>query len=235
MKATIINRKTIAKGTIQVDFKVDKNITFIPGQYFFLILKNPPFTDGKGDERHFTIVNSPTDKGILTMATRLRDTGFKKSLNILDIGTEVEIENIIGDFVLPETDNKSLVFIAGGIGITPFISFLRYIKAKQLKYEITLIYANSDKESAAFLTELKKYEKENKNFKLVLIMTKDKKWKGESGRIDNDFLKKYISNLNDKIIYVSGPPLMVESVSEVLSNNIDIKKENIILEEFFGY
>lgn len=235
MKAKIKRKKEIAKGTLLVEFDtLGEKVNFISGQYFFVTLVNPPYTDAKGSIRHFTIVNPPEGKDILTMTTRLRDTAFKRSLKKMPIGADIKIGEINGNFVLPEDISRPLVFIAGGIGITPFISMLRHIKNNNLNYDITLIYANRNQESAAFLEELKEIDKENKNFKLILIMSDDVNWSGEKGRIDVNFIKEHLPEFKNKIYYISGPPAMVDSVLGVLLE-AGIKDENIKKEKFSGY
>lgn len=209
-----------------VKFKVFEDFTFAPGQYFFINLR--------GATRHFSIVNSPNEKGILTMTTRLRDSVFKKSLQELPVGTEVEIQRISGNFVLPEDTGKPLVFIAGGIGITPFMSMLRFIKEQGLNYRITLIYSNRNQSSTAYLDELQTLSSQIPNFKLILSMTDDPIWEGEKRRVDANLLKEYFPNVNESLFMVVGPPAMVEAVEKALTD-IGLREENIKIENFTGY
>ena len=209
-------------------------VTFKPGQYMTVHLINPPFIDAKGPNRHFSIVNSPTINSSLTMATRIRDSAFKKSLQASPIGTEIDIMGINGSFVLPEDITRPLVFIAGGIGITPFMSMLRFIKDQQLPYKITLLYSNRDQKSAPFLEELQELFRENANFKLILTMTEDPNWPREKNKIEADFLKKYLDKPNEYTYYMAGPPPMVEAVYSELTK-AGIEEKNIITENFTGY
>lgn len=234
MKAKISQKKDIAKGTLYVVYKLEEEINFKPGQYFFITLLNPPYNDSKGATRHFSIVNSPNEKGIIAMATRIRDTAFKRLLVELPIGTEVEIDSIEGSFVFPENEEKPLVFIAGGIGITPFMSMLKFVTEEKLPNKITLIYSNKDKESAAFLSELQDLERENKNFKLIVTMTQDETWQGEKRRVDKDFIKDYFPNPNDNKYFISGPPKMVEALFKAITE-AGVKSSNIKTENFSGY
>lgn len=234
MIAKIKEKKEVAKGTLEVTFELPESVDFKPGQYFTIRLLNAPYNDSKGLQRHFSIVNSPTVNTELTLATRLRDSAFKKSLQEFPKGTEVEILNIEGSFLLPEDTKKPLVFIAGGIGITPFMSMLRYTVEKKLPYDIILIYSNRDQESAAFLRELQMLVQDNINLRLILIMTQDHSWTGETKRIDADFIKKYISDVNSKIYYIAGPPAMVEGVFSVLQQG-GVEPANIMTDNFTGY
>ncbi|OGF26429.1 hypothetical protein A2331_05860 [Candidatus Falkowbacteria bacterium RIFOXYB2_FULL_34_18] len=234
MKAVIKSKKEIAKGILLIDFIVSRKISFIPGQYFFITLINPPYVDEGGSMRHFTIVNSPHEKGIISMATKMRESAFKKSLIAMPVGSEVKIDQIFGDFILPKSFLKLLIFVAGGIGITPFISMLRYLECEQENYNITLVYANENQESAAFLNELQELEKKNKNFKLILTFNNDLNWRGEKRIINDDFLKDYFPKFKSKIFFISGPPQMVDGVNKTLLN-MGVKEERIKKENFFGY
>lgn len=234
MLAVLKSKKEIAKGTLSVVFQLTENIDFKPGQYFFIDLINPPYSDAKGNKRHFSFVNSPNEKLIIEMSTRLTDSAFKKSLNEMEIGEKVEIGGIDGRFLLPESKDQPIVFIAGGIGITPFISMLRYVKEEKLDYKITLLYSNRDKSSTAFFNELKELQNKIQNFKLVFSMTDDTNWKEEKRMIDGELIKNYISDFNKAIYMIAGPPPMVEAVGKTLKM-LGVKKNNIIIENFFGY
>lgn len=234
MKATIVEREEIAQGTLLVTFSIQEPISFKPGQFFFITLLNPPYTDQEGDRRHFSIVNSPMQDTILQMATRLRNSAFKKSLQELPLGTEVEVGPIGGSFVLPEDTTRPLVFIAGGIGITPYISMLRYIREKNLPYTVTLLYSNRDRQSTAFLEDLERLTKEIPNFKLIAIMTQDEKWTGEKRYIDKALLNEYFASIDGSTYCVAGPPKMVEVLTNALAE-AGVKAEHIKSENFTGY
>lgn len=233
MKAIIKDRKEIAEGSLWVKFQLSKEIDFKPGQYFFITIFNPPYHDGKGSIRHFSFVNSPMKRGVVEMATRLTGSAFKKSLQEVPIGTEVDIDLIRGDFILPKETSKPLVFLAGGIGITPFMSMLRFLKEQKHSAKITLIYSNRDRASTAFLKELQDLASKSW-FKLVLTMTEDPKWKGEKGRVDNKFLEKYVVDLKNSIFYVAGPSAMTEAVVSVLKE-LKVDSSRIKSENFTGY
>lgn len=227
MIGKIIDKKEIATGTMQVTFQVNGEFSFLPGQYVFVTLINPPYFDERSSKRHFSIVNSPDEKGIITIATRLRDSGFKKSLKEMAIGTEVELGPISGTFTLPDDASKPLVFIAGGIGITPYISMLRYVSERKLPYDITLVYSNRDQASTAYFKEVQK-------FKSILTMTEDPAWAGEKRKIDTGFIKKYFPNINSYGYFVVGPPPMVEAVQKALLE-AGVGINNIKIENFTGY
>ena len=152
MRALIKEKREVAKGTLLVLFDLQgAQVDFRPGQYFWVELLDPPYDDEKGPRRHISVVTSPTERGVLGLCTRLRDSAFKRSLVELPVGTEVEVEQPKGDFVLPEDTGPPYVFVAGGIGITVFRSMLLAITEGRLPYRVTLVYSNRDRESTAFL------------------------------------------------------------------------------------
>ena len=236
MRAQLKEKREIAKGTLLATFDLlGEDVAFKPGQYFFVTLPDVGHQDERGLRRHITVVTSPNEKGVLGFATRMRDSAFKRSLREVPPGTEVEVEPPKGDFVLPEETSRPLVFVAGGIGITVFRSMLRYIREEGLPHRVTLIYSNQDQESTAFLDELRELEQENPNFRLVLTMTQDPSWNGESRKIDTQFFRDYLEDdLNEYTFLVAGPPGMVEAMQEALAET-GVKEENVVAQRYSGY
>ncbi|MFA6422434.1 MAG: FAD-dependent oxidoreductase [Candidatus Buchananbacteria bacterium] len=234
MKATLKNRQLIAENTLTASFQLESPAEFKPGQFVIIELINPPFKDAKGSERYFSINNSPSDNHEIIITTRMRDSAFKKSLAEMPLGAEVNIKMIGGTFVMPEDDGRELIFITGGIGITPFMSMLRYANEANLSRKITLLYFNRTPQSTAFLEELKQIEDEDQNFNLILIMTDDNNWQGERHKASPDLIKKYLPDFTDKIYMMAGPPQMVQDVVGVLTD-MGIVADNIITENFSGY
>lgn len=236
MRARIKEKEEVAKGTLLVTFDLlGEKVDFRPGQYFFVTLPDAGHQDRRGLRRHITVVTSPNDKGVLGLATRMRDSAFKRTLGELPVGTEVEVEPPKGKFALPEETSRPFVFVAGGIGITVFRSMLRYIREEQLPYRVTLIYSNRDRESTAFLDELRRLEQELPNLRLILTMTQDPNWHGETRKIDAGFFRDYLGDdLNQFTFLVAGPPAMAEAMQKVLGE-AGVKEENVIAERFSGY
>lgn len=235
MKAKIINKKIIAEKTLLFDLELEKDIQFEAGQYCLITLLNNKYSDEKGDSRVFSILNSPqVENKVISFTTRLRDSAFKKYLAELPLESEVEVNNFNGSFLLPKNKDKELVFLAGGIGITPFISFLRFIQDNNLDFKTKLFYSNRTEESTAFLEELKMLAKDNYNFDLILTMTNDLSWKKETGRVDKEFLLKYLTTFKNKLFYISGPPIFVTAMLGLLKD-FGVAGSNIKTEEFFGY
>jgi ferredoxin-NADP reductase len=208
MRAQIKEKRELAKGTLLVTFDLlGEEVDFTPGQYFFVTLPDVGHQDDKGLRRHITVVTSPNEKGVLGFATRMRDSAFKRSLDELPVGADVEVEPPKGSFALPEDTSRPLVFVAGGIGITVFRSMLHHIQDEGLPYRVTLIYSNRDRESTAFLDELYELENENPNLRLLLTMTQDPGWEGETRKIDSEFFRDHLgANLTRTRFWSQGRP-----------------------------
>ena len=235
MRAKIKEKREVAKGTLMVVFDLlGEEVDFQPGQYFWVTLLDAPYDDEKGVRRHISVVTSPNDRGVLGLCTRLRDTAFKRSLAELPVGADVDIEQPKGNFLLPEA-NGPLVFVAGGIGITVFRCMLLYIAEEKLPHRVTLVYSNRDRESAAFLDELAELERDNPNLRVVLTMTNDDGWDGETRRIDADMLRDQLGDDLTTFRYlIAGPPAMVEGVAEMLER-AGVPEEQVEAGRFSGY
>src|SRR5919106_251346 len=236
MKARIKEKQEVAKGTLMVTFDLlGAEVDFKPGQFFYVTLPDVGHQDDKGLRRHITVVTSPNEKGVLGLATRMRDSAFKRSLRDLPLGAEVDVEQPGGDFGLPDDTSRPVVFIAGGIGITVFRSMLLYVKEERLSHRVVLVYSNRDRESTAFLDELQELEQDLPDFRLILTMTDDPDWNGETRRIDATFCKEYVEgDLNQYTFMVAGPPAMVEAVQEELTA-AGVAETNVIASRFSGY
>jgi ferredoxin-NADP reductase len=236
LRAHVAEKREVAKGTLLVVFDLlGEEVQFTPGQYFFVTLLDPPYDDERGARRHFSVVTSPNERGRLGFCTRLRDSAFKRSLVELPIGAEAEVEEPKGSFLLPEDTNQRYVFLAGGIGITVFRSMLRYIAEEDLPHRVTLVYSNRDRGSTPFLDELSQLEQTRDSFQLVLTMTEDTSWAGESRRIGPELLCDHLSDdLRSYAYLVAGPPAMVDGVVDML-NTAGVPEGRVSADRFSGY
>lgn len=144
----------------------------------------------------------------------------------------------MGSFTLHKNSAKPALFLAGGIGITPFSSIVRQADHDRAPHKIYLFYSNRRPEDAAFLEALLELEKSNSNFRLIATMTQmsnsKKKWDGETGLIKKDMLSRRLGNLQGPIYYVAGPPAMVTDMRKMLvASGVD--EDDIRSEEFAGY
>jgi ferredoxin-NADP reductase len=234
MQATVAEKREVAKGTLLVLFAVEDYPDYRPGSYFWVELPDRGDNDEKGLRRHISLVTSPTDRGVVGLATRLRDTAFKRTLAGLEVGDEVQVEEPKGSFLLPEDTGVEYVFVAGGIGITVFRSMLRYIAAEGLPYRITLVYSNRDRESTAFLGEVQELEGRIDGLRLVLTMTAEAGWDGETRQLDADVLGELLGGLEDKTFLIAGPPPMAEAVSQSLLD-AGLPEDRVLADKFSGY
>ena len=235
MRALVKEKREVAKGTLLVVFDLQgAEVDFRPGQYFWVELPNRGYGDEKGLRRHISVVTSPTERGVLGLCTRMRDTAFKNTLAELEVGDEVDVEQPKGDWQLPEDTSREYVFVAGGIGITVFRSMLRYIADTGEPYRVTLVYSNRDRESTPFLDELQGLEGRIPGLRLVLTMTEDEGWDGESRRVGGEMLANHLDDLSEPTYLVAGPPAMVESVVESLAA-AGIPEEQVLPDRFSGY
>src|SRR3989338_8019486 len=247
-KIRLVKKEEIAEGTMAFYFEKPAGFDFIAGQYMTVSLINPPETDDEGNSRFFSLITAPYEN-CLGIATRIRDTAFKRILKNLPINSETMIAGPDGSFCLCKDAYKPAVFLIGGIGITPVFSILKNAAYEKLPHQLFLFYSNKRPEDAAFLKELQNLEKENKNFKLIATMTaptesrspdqsvgkKSKQaWLGETGFINKEMIQKHLKDLNSPIYYMSGPPAMVKAMRE-LAEKIGISNDNIKFEEFAGY
>jgi len=232
----LIGKEVIAEGTMAFHFTKPEGFSYKAGQNADYTLINPPETDAEGNKRTFSFVSSPSDDEI-TWATRMRDTAFKRVMKNASEGMELEMEGPYGDMTLHSRSEKPAVFLAGGIGITPFYSMAQDAAEKQLLHKIFLFYSNRTPKDAAFLQELANTERLNPNYKLIATMTKldpSDNWTGETGYITKDLVKKYVGNLEGPIYYLAGPQTMVAAMKKMLYD-AGIVDDDIRVEEFTGY
>jgi len=127
MKLALVKKEDVAKGTKSFYWEPEKKVNYLPGQYFYYTLPKLNYDDPRGPTRHFTISSSPTEDNLLRLTTRIRpESAYKKTLDELKIGDTVSGEGPSGTFILDEHEKGPHVLIAGGIGITPFRSFIKY-------------------------------------------------------------------------------------------------------------
>ena len=236
-QATLEGREEIADGTMAFHFEKPAGFSFKPGQAIDVVLSTPPGAEPQSARHTFSIVSAPF-QGELVVATRMRDSAFKRALKALPIGSSAMLEGPFGSLTLHNASARPAVFIAGGIGITPFMSILRQAAKDQLRQRLLLLYSNRRPEDTAFLAELQRLERQNRSFRLVATMTEMSKstrpWKGETGLINEDFVRRNVGDLSVPIYYLVGPPGMVEAMRHTL-NQIGINDDDIRSEEFYGY
>ncbi|MEK7398507.1 MAG: ferredoxin reductase family protein [Candidatus Poribacteria bacterium] len=200
--------------------------SYKPGQFLFIqLLKN-----GKVSESHpFTISSSPTRDEVSISVKSVGD--FTSTIRNAKTSDLAYVDKPYGVFSFLNYDAKNLVFIAGGIGITPFISMLRYIYDSKLDKNITLIWGNKSSADIAFKDELEKMASEMPLLKVIYIMSGQQDWQGEKGYVDAEKIKKYVLDFNDTQFFVCGPPVMMNNVIKALKQ-LGVSKKYIHFERF---
>ncbi len=235
-------RLDVADETVELRFDKPAALTFKAGQFMEVTLLDPPETDDKGNARALSIASAPDDP-YLAFATRLRDTAFKRTLRTLPIGTELQVDGPFGNFTLHNNVDRPAVLLAGGIGITPFRSFVRRIAHERLLYRLLLFYANRRPEDAPFLDELIELESQIPSLTFVPTVTQPTTsgaaWNGATGHIDYELITRHlqrdqVSTSSMPLYYIAGPPAMVRGLHAEL-NRGGVDDDDIRTEDFGGY
>lgn len=221
----ILEQRIIAEKTGEISFDLSgKEFEFLPGQYIRVSVPTLLHSDPRGPSRLFSLTSSPTDVKRITVAFRNSGSGFKKTLMELPPGSPVSIEGPFGYLTLPKDNTRPLVFIAGGIGITPFMSIIRFVTKQKTLHNITLLYANRTIENAAYAEELAVIAKQNPLFSLH----------NQLGRIDAECIQKTVQDLSGAAWYIVGLPVMVTDMRSLLLQ-LGVKEDAIYFEDFTGY
>lgn len=230
-------RVQIASDTMAFHFQKPSGFQFKAGQTIDLVLAGPQFADAAGARHTFSLVSAPFED-VLTIATRMRASAFKKALAALPVGSVTGLEGPFGSLTLHSSRARPAVFITGGIGITPFMSILRQAAFDRLPQRFNLVYSNHRPEDAAFLAELQELERRNENFRLIATMTRadgsGSPWPGRIGRIDRDLIGMVRKEASAAVYYLTGAPSMVAYLRQLLADAA-IDDDDVRIEEFHGY
>ena len=205
-------------------FSVPEDFSFLPAQYIGLVIK---LSNGETKAHAFSVASSPTrlNKGYIVISKRIGESDYSQALDTLKKGDTVIIKGPYGRYLFNE--DKDAVMLSGGIGITPLMDMIEYATDKELKTKITLLFSNRTPEEIPFKKELDSLQKQNPNLKIIHTITRpSKEWRGVTGRIGKEMIKKYSDKLPDKVFYICGPIEMVNSFVEMLKE-IGISEEQI--------
>lgn len=227
-----IKSEDIARDTKKFYFTKPEDFEYKAGQSVDFTFLNPTLTDERGNTRTFSLASSPTEKEI-AFAVRVSDSAFKQNLLSLKEGDEMEMTQPMGSFTLHARVEKSAVFFAGGIGVTPVRSIIRNYLDQKFNHRINVFLINRKEEDIPFWNELKVID--NPNIKFIPVLTKDvDSVIGEKGYPDESMITKYIENKDNVVYYISGPLRMVTGMQKTLEG-MGILDDDIRTEEFPGY
>jgi len=238
MKTRLVETRPIADQTAAFVFEFsDAPFAFKAGQTCDVTLPAPKYQDAKGSTRTFSITSSPADLPRIMFATRLTGSAFKRSLVEAEAGTEVDIEGPFGSFTLHQNAKRPAVFLAGGIGVTPFRSIIKDVVERKLPHRLTLVHSNRNAASAAFLGDFEMWAAANPRFQFVPTLTEPapgEAWPHATGLIDARFLSSRLADAAETIFYIAGPIAFVKAMQEILPA-VGADPDNIRAEEFAGY
>jgi ferredoxin-NADP reductase len=236
-KVKLKRREQVAEGTVAFYFEKPEGFQFEAGQFLRFSLINPTETDAEGDSRTFSLASAPYEEDLM-IATRMRDTAFKRVIKTLPLGSEVEIRGAFGRMTLHDDPARPAVFLTGGIGITPFRSIALESARARLAHQLYLFYANRRPEDAPFLDELGKLEATNPKYRFIATMTSaagaKSQYSRETGHINAEMLARYIDDLRSPVYYVAGPEGLVTAMRRTLGE-AGVSESDIRAEEFSGY
>jgi ferredoxin-NADP reductase len=206
-------------------------LNYKPGQFLFVTIKAQ---DGKELKKHFSLSSSPTEKTHIEFTKKLSDSDFSAALKALKEGDWARIDAPYGKFTF-EGEHEKIGLLGGGIGITPFISICRYCTDTRQKTKVTLLYGNRTENDIAFREELETMQRQNKNLKVVFTLNEaGSGWKGATGFIDAEMIKKEMPDFKETMFYTCGPPAMVEIMGKLVEQ-LGLPKTQLKREYFTGY
>ena len=208
-------------------FTKPPGFAFKPGQAVTLFLTDPP-PEPNSRQRIFSLVSAPFEAE-LAVATRMREgSAFKRALKSLPPGAKLELKGPRGVMTLHEERSRAAVFIAGGIGITPFMSMLRQAAHDRLDRPLLLLCSNRRPEDTPFLAELHDLERQSGSFRLLARMT------DLDGFVDEATIKRFVGDAAAPVYYLAGPPAMVEAMKKLL-RAAAVGDADVRSEQFYGY
>lgn len=217
-------------------FVLDQKISYISGQYMEWTLgyKDP---DSRGNRRYFTLSSSPTEDN-LRIGVRYNNasSSYKRELFRLAPGDEIVAASLAGDFVLPENQNKKFVFIAGGIGVTPFRSIVKNMIDKMEKKDIVLFYSVKSRDEAVYMDVF--LEGQSLGLRVIVTLTDTQNipgdWQEKRGNVTDEMIRNEVPDYRERMFYISGPHGLVTDFEKTLSK-MGLGKSQIKTDYFSGY
>ncbi|MCE9541796.1 RnfABCDGE type electron transport complex subunit D [Candidatus Kaiserbacteria bacterium] len=220
------------------EFVLDGRLpAFKPGQYAEVTLAADS-PDSRGNRRYFTLASSPTEDDVrLGIKFYAKPSTFKRYLAAFKTGAPILAGSIAGDFTLPRNKNQKLAFIAGGIGVTPFRSMVKYLTDTNEKRDVVLLYSNKTQEEIAYKNVFDAAEAAHAGFRAVYTLTDGNvphAWTGERGFIDAAMIVREVPDYKERMFFISGPRSMVTAFQHVLSD-MGVPRRRIKTDFFPGF
>ena len=224
----LLHKKEVAQGTMEFTLEKPKGFQYRAGQYGDLVLPASTGLDGSNNKHGFSFVSAPFED-TLRMATRMRkESRYKQAAAQVPEGAMVKLLALWGDFMLPKNEKTQIVYLIGGIGITPVRSMIAQATHDKTGHKLTLLYSNRNPAQAAYLDELKHLAEVNKNFTFVPSFS------DTDGFIDAKMVRQHVPDISTPRYYLSGPEGMVKAMRKLLVE-VGADEDNIKTEEFEGY
>jgi len=225
LKVTLTEKFQESEDVISFIFKPEESLEWKAGQFIYYKIPHQD-PDNRGMIRHFTISSAPHERNLRITTKFVPEGGssLKRALKDLKIGDTIDAFSLEGSFTIDNPENK-YVFIAGGIGITPYRAILSDLAKKEGIGDIILFYGNRD-ENIVFKPELDQIAAENPGLKIYYIISPK--------RIDFDLLHKNVPGLFDRQCYISGPMQMIKAIEASVIEN-GVSGDKIKTDYFSGY
>jgi ferredoxin-NADP reductase len=232
---TLQEKKEISKNIFSFTFKSDKKFSFTPGQYLEWTLPHNN-ADSRGNRRYFSIASSPNEDIKLLVRYPKSPSSFKKELLQLPSQSKISAGQLSGDFTLPKNPITPMVFIAGGVGVAPFISMISFIVENKIKCDIVLIFINKKEEDITFEDLFEKAKP--LGIKTYYLLTSEnaisQKNNAIIGYLTLQKIREIIPDFGKRLFYISGPQLMVQNINSLL-RKIGVSRWKIKQDFFPGY
>lgn len=211
-------------------FRTEKPMEYTAGQYTELYLPHEN-ADDRGEKRWFTLSSAPGSE-LVSITTKFADPSstFKTALRTLQPGAEVDLASAMGDFVLPKDETRPLIFVAGGMGLTPYHSIVSWLNDQGEKRNIKFLYAVRNESEIIFQDTFDAAE----IVPTIVISEPSNAWTGKTGRIDAEMILGLEQPADNALIYVSGPEPMTEALEAQLKEH-GLSEDQLVLDFFPNY
>ncbi|MDD5218424.1 MAG: FAD-dependent oxidoreductase [Candidatus Omnitrophica bacterium] len=182
-----------------------------------------------------SISNSPTEKGYLEFTKKITASRFSRMLNQLKPGDAVNVAYPFGKFVL-DGEYPRIVFLSGGIGITPIRSMAKFVIDKNLGTDMVLLYGNNTRQDIAFKEDFDAMRQSDSKLRVVHVLWHpDSEWRGRCGLMNAEVIREEVPDYQERVFFLCGPTAMVDALKKAVCDELNVPKEKLMMENFAGY